>query len=133
MITFHKNNQLKIIIFTALALSLLLIPGIINLKVTHNNPTVVESMLKGSDMFFPFYIINFIFPNRVQLPSIPVDVPSYNLQSSLLPSDIKIVNATSQNVHGSDTITLEYHGNSSYSVFSCSGSPLGPNETMLTV
>lgn len=132
----HKISHIKYFraaIFVLVSFIVLLVPGMINLKATHQDPETVESILKGSAPFFPFYMNDFIFPNRVKLHSSSLMIPNFSYRALFFPSRIRVAHATSRDVYGSDTVTIEYNGNPTYTVFSCNGTPLGSEQTMKSI
>jgi hypothetical protein len=132
----HKISDIKYYraaIFLFFSFIILFVPGAINLKATHQSPEATEAILKGSAPFFPFYINDFIFPQRVRLHSTPLMIPNFSYRSLFFPTHIRVASATSQDVYGSDTVTIEYNGNPTYTVFTCNGTPLGPNQSMKSI
>lgn len=106
-----------------------MIPGIINIKMAHY-PAAIHSMLQGENTHFFLYINYFIFPNNIRIPSRPIKISHYFNELSLLPSTFIITDVHLNDIHHNHAITLQYRGNSSYTVFTCDGTPLGPQQTM---
>lgn len=125
-----QTNHFKMALVVLMSLALLLTPGIINLKITHRHPAAVQSMLQGEGSGFFLYFNHFIFPNDIHIVYRPIKMPNYFYELSLFPSFFKIINFSLQDLHNSNAITIEYKGNHDYTVFTCDGTPLGPQQTM---
>lgn len=125
-----QTNHLKIALIVLISLIILLVPGIINLKITHHSSTATQSMLQGEGADLFLYLNRFIFPNDIHITSRPIKTPDFSYSLSLFPSFFKIINANAQDLHNSNVITIEYKGNHDYTVFTCDGTPLGPQQTM---
>lgn len=130
MRTKTEQDRIKIALIVLASLVALLVPGIINLKIAHAQPSVLESMLLGSTGGLPVYFNRFIFPMSIELPTNMVQSAYFTDQISFFPPHTKIIKATDKNVYGSDTITIEYSGNDALSVFSCSGRLLTPRDVV---
>lgn len=125
-----QSTHLKMTLVVLISLGVLLIPGIVNLKLTHHDPAAIQSMLQGSNSGSFFYINHFIFPTDVHIISRSARLPDYFYEISLFPHSFSLINVNAPDVHGSNTITIEYKGNRDYTVFSCDGTPIAPQKTM---
>lgn len=116
-------------IMLIVGLLVLLSAGYINLKIARSNEVTTESMLLGSTTGQPvFYLNSLIFPEQIEIPFGSTHTNRYLEGVSLFPPSPEIIKASSKDINGSDSITIQYVGNDTRSIFKCDGTPLNPSE-----